>query len=123
MKKVLLADDEEEILTLLSATLEGDDRFQVILAMDGEETLRIAMEQKPDLILLDILMPVIDGYEVCQVLKSDPDMAQTKIVMLTALSQELERQKAMEVGADDYFTKPFSPTALLEKVDELLAVP
>ena len=120
-KKVLLADDEEDILMLVSATLGGDDRFGLILARDGEEALMRAQQEKPDLIILDIMMPKIDGFEVCRILKSDKDTAHVKVVMLTALAQEFDRQKAEEVGADFYFTKPFSPTALLVKVDELLS--
>ena len=120
-KKVLLADDEEDILMLVSATLGGDDRYSLILARDGEEALTRAQQELPELIFLDIMMPKMDGFEVCRRLKSDSATAGVKVVMLTALAQEFDRTKADEVGADFYFTKPFSPTALLEKVDELLA--
>ena len=120
-KKVLLADDEEDILMLVSATRGGDDRYRLILARDGEEALKRAQEDKPELIFLDVMMPKMDGFEVCRRLKADKETAGVKIVMLTALAQEFDREKAEEVGADFYFTKPFSPTALLEKVDELLA--
>ena len=119
-KKVLLADDEEDILVLVSATLGGDDRYSLVLARDGEEALQRAREEKPDLILLDVMMPKMDGFEVCSVLKSESDTKHVKIVMLTAMAQELDKQKAEQAGADFYFTKPFSPTALLNKVEELL---
>ena len=119
-KKVLLADDEEDILVLVSATLGGDDRYSLILARDGEEALRRAREDKPDLIFLDVMMPKMDGFEVCSVLKSDSATKHVKVVMLTAMAQELDKQKAEQAGADFYFTKPFSPTALLNKVEELL---
>ena len=120
VRKLLLADDEEDILMLVSATLGGDDRFTLILARDGEEALTRAQQEKPDLVFLDVMMPKMDGFEVCRRLKSDEATSQVKIVMLTALAQEFDKQKADDVGADFYFTKPFSPTALLEKVDELL---
>ena len=119
-KKVLLADDEEDILVLVSATLGGDDRYNLILARDGEEALRRAREDKPDLIFLDVMMPKMDGFEVCRILKSESATKHVKVVMLTAMAQELDKQKAEQAGADFYFTKPFSPTALLNKVEELL---
>lgn len=120
-KKVLLADDEEDILMLVSATLGGDDRYSLILARDGEEALTRAREGNPDLIFLDVMMPKMDGFEVCEQLKSNDETKGIRVVMLTALAQEFDRQRADEVGAEFYFTKPFSPTALLEKVDELLS--
>ena len=120
-RKLLLADDEEDILMLVSATLGGDDRFSLILARDGEEALARAQSEKPDLVFLDVMMPKMDGFEVCRRLKSDDATSHMKVVMLTALAQEYDRKKAEEVGADFYFTKPLSPTALMEKVDELLA--
>jgi len=119
-QKVLLADDEEDILVLVSATLGGDDRYSLILARDGEEALQRAREDKPDLIFLDVMMPKMDGFEVCSILKSESDTKHVKVVMLTAMAQELDKQKAEQAGADFYFTKPFSPTALLNKVEELL---
>ncbi len=120
-KKVLLADDEEDILMLVSATLGGDDRYSLILARDGEQALQKAREELPDLIFLDVMMPKMDGFEVCRQIKSNSETSGVKVVMLTAMAQELDRQKAEDAGADFYFSKPFSPTALLAKVDELLA--
>ena len=120
-KKVLLADDEEDVLMLVSATLGGDDRFNLILARDGEEALARARNDNPDLIFLDVMMPKMDGFEVCKALKSDNATNHVKVVMLTAMAQELDKAKAEEAGADFYFTKPFSPTALLNKVEELLS--
>ena len=120
-KKVLLADDEEDILMLVSATLGGDDRYSLILARDGEQALQKAREELPDLIFLDVMMPKMDGFEVCRQIKSNSETSGVKVVMLTAMAQELDRQKAEDAGADFYFSKLFSPTALLAKVDELLA--
>ncbi len=119
--KVLLADDEEDILMPVSATLGGDDRYSLILARDGAEVLKKAHEELPDLIFLDVMMPKMDGFEVCRQIKSDSETANVKVVMLTAMAQELDLQKAEDAGADYYFSKPFSPTALLAKIDELLA--
>lgn len=121
-KKVLLADDEEEVLEMLAATLGDDVRYRLLLAKDGEETLTMARREKPDLLLLDIAMPKMSGYEVCQVLKSHPSTTHVKVVMLTGLTQGSERQSSVEAGADDYITKPFSPTMLLEKVENLLGL-
>ena len=121
-KAVLLADDEVMIRTLIAATLGFEDRYQVLVARDGEEALTTAQREKPDLICLDIMMPGRNGYEVCQALKGDPETAQIKVIMLTALAQESDRWKALEAGADDYVTKPFSPRALLEKVEEVLSL-
>ena len=121
-KKVLLADDEEDILALVAATLGNDDRYTLVLARDGEEALKRAEESSPDLIFLDVMMPKMDGYEVCERLKSNRSTAHAKVVMLTALVQEADKRRAEQVGADSYFSKPFSPTLLLEKVDELLAM-
>ena len=120
-KKVLLADDEVMIRTLIAATLEFDERYQVLVARDGEEALTTAQREKPDLVLLDIMMPERNGYEVCRALRGDLETAHIKVIMLTALAQESDRSKALEAGADDYFTKPFSPRALLEKVEEVLS--
>ena len=119
-KKVLLAGDEEDILMLVSATLGGDERYDLILARDGEEALNSARQDMPDLIFLDVMMPKMDGFEVCGKLKSDPTTSGIKIVMLTAMAQEMDKEKADAAGADYYFTKPFSPTALMNKVEELL---
>ena len=120
-RKVLVADDEEGVLALLHGTVGNHEQCQVLLAQDGEEALRLAVKEKPDLIFLDIVMPQRDGYEVCQTLKKNADTTDIKIIMLTALGQESDRRKAVEAGADGYLTKPFSPTAVLEKVDEVLS--
>ena len=118
-QKVLVVDDEADIRRLVQLTLQ-DSRYEVLLAKDGEEALRMVQEEQPQLIFLDVMMPKKDGYEVCQLLKADPATAWIKIVMLTAKAQEFDRRRAMEVGADDYFTKPFSPIDLLDKVEEVL---
>lgn len=120
MKKILIVDDEPYIRELVSTTLKGDE-YKILEAGDGEEALQIARNEMPDLILLDIRMPKKDGLEVCRELKSDPKTSSLYIVILTAYGQEVEKERGREAGADGYFVKPFSPIALLKKVEELLA--
>lgn len=118
--KVLLVDDEDDILRLLELTMSNDSRYSLLLAKDGETAVELARREKPAVIFLDVLMPGIDGFQVCQTLKSDPETKSSKVIILTALAQDFDRRKAEEVGADGFFTKPFSPAALLEKLDEVL---
>jgi CheY-like chemotaxis protein len=119
-KKILLADDEEPVRALVAATLMADGRYLLLEAENGEQALEIARTEKPDLIFLDILMPLMDGLEVCRRLKTDPETRGLTIIMLTALAQEADMERGREAGADGYFTKPFSPTALLQKAEEVL---
>jgi DNA-binding response OmpR family regulator len=119
MPTVLVVDDEPQILALVRVTLE-DERVRIIEAADGETALAVAQREHPALILLDVRMPRLDGFEVCRRLRQDPHFGQTKIVMLTASGQERDRARGRTVGADDYLTKPFSPLALLSLVQTLL---
>lgn len=121
-RKVLVADDESEILDLLSLTLEDDERYSVITARDGEEALRLCREERPELVILDVQMPKMDGVSVCKNIRQDASISGMKVVMLTALSQESEIDRALVAGADDYMTKPFSPTALHMKVLQALGL-
>ena len=118
-RTVLLADDDPGLRRLVGATL-GSEHFHLLSAADGEETLAVARENLPALILLDINMPKRNGLEVCRLLKDDPETAHIKIVMLTASGSDIDRTRAFEASADDYFVKPFSPIALLDKVYALL---
>jgi DNA-binding response OmpR family regulator len=118
-RRVLLVDDDPALRRLISTTL-GEQNFELLQAVDGEEALRIARQQQPALVLLDVNLPKLDGFEVCRQLKSDPAMASIKVVMLTARSSEADRVRARQVDADDYFVKPFSPVQLLNKVYALL---
>lgn len=118
-QKVLVVDDQADIRKLVQLTLQ-DNRYEVLAAKDGVEALRIVQREQPQLVFLDVMMPKKDGYVVCYELKADPATAWIKIVMLTGKAQEFDRRRAMEVGADDYFTKPFSPVDLLDKVEEVL---
>jgi len=119
MKKILVADDDPTIRLLVNATLRRDT-YTLMEAMDGEQTLQVAREEHPDLILLDVGMPLLDGFEVCRQLKADPETDDIHIVMLTARAQEAERKQGDAVGADGYFTKPFSPLALLDTISNVL---
>jgi two-component system alkaline phosphatase synthesis response regulator PhoP len=117
--KVLLADDDPGLRKLVGTTL-GTDDFSLYHAADGEETLSVARTERPDLILLDINMPKKDGLEVCRQIKAESATQAIKIVMLTASGSEADRAVAIEARADDYFVKPFSPVALLNKIYDLL---
>jgi len=121
MKTILVADDEESVRALIAATLGNGRWCHLLLAEDGEEALRLIRGNRPDLVFLDVMMPEKDGFDVCLDLRRDRAIKGTKVVMLTALACELDRQKAVKAGADDYLTKPFSPRELLQKVDALLA--
>lgn len=117
-KKILIADDEPDILEILeyNLTVEG---FTVIKAKDGDEALHLAKQQQPDLIILDVMMPRKTGMEVCQILRSQADFANTLIIILTALNDEASHLKGFEVGADDYVSKPISPKVLISRVNAL----
>ncbi len=117
---VLLADDDQALRRLISTTL-GTEDFDLLQAVDGEEALALARTEHPELVLLDINMPKLDGFAVCEALKTSADTASIKVVMLTARGTEGDRARGREVGADDYFTKPFSPIQLLTRVCALLA--
>ena len=118
--KILAVDDEPNILLSLEYILEQEG-YDVHVARDGDEALEMAQRIRPDLILLDVAMPRKDGYEVCRILRQTQDLAGTKVVMLTAKGQPLERKKGLEVGADLYITKPFSTDDLLDKIRRVLS--
>ncbi|MEA1965153.1 MAG: response regulator, partial [Candidatus Aerophobetes bacterium] len=105
---------------LVRVTLEDKD-YEIINASGGKETLKKARLEKPDLLLLDIVMPGMDGFEVCRQLRRELQPKQIPIIMLTAKGEEADKKKGREVGANDYITKPFSPSALLSKIEEILA--
>src|SRR5581483_8553073 len=120
LKKILLADDEPAVRRLVTATLADESRYQILEASDGAEALRLARAERPAMMLLDVNMPEVDGFEVCRALKADPETQGIVVVMLTAMAQVSDRERGVAVGADGFFTKPFSPLALLEKVEEVL---
>ena len=119
MTTILIVDDEPPILDLVRFTLEDAD-VRVVEASDGVEALALARRVRPDLILLDVHMPRLDGLEACRQIRREPDLARTPIIMLTAAGQEADRARGREAGADEYLTKPFSPLALLALVEALV---
>jgi len=118
-KKVLVCDDEPYIVESVSYVVKKAG-FEVVVAEDGQEALEAGRREKPDLIFLDIMMPRLTGYEVCRKLKDDPETRGAYIVMLTARGQEEDEKKALEMGADEFMTKPFSPRKMRAKLLELL---
>lgn len=119
MANVLVVDDEPNIVLSLEFLMEQAG-FQVTTAEDGEQALESVKHAQPDLILLDISLPGISGFDVLEQLRGQPDTASLPIIMLTAHGREVEREKGMALGADDYITKPFSTQTLVEKVKALL---
>lgn len=117
--KILIVDDEPEILLLLGSRLESEG-YQVITAGDGQMALERAKKEKPDLIILDLMLPKMDGYKVCGLLKKDSRYAKIPIVMFTARAQEEDKRLGEEVGADAYLTKPFDASVLLGKIQALI---
>jgi DNA-binding response OmpR family regulator len=117
---ILVADDDEDILQLVAFRLDKAG-YRIVTAADGEEALRIALEQKPDLAVLDVMMPKLTGIEVTQRIRAaDGDLQQMPIVLLTARVQEADVARGFEVGADDYIKKPFSPQELRARVQAIL---
>jgi CheY-like chemotaxis protein len=119
MLKILLVEDNEDNRDMLSRRLRRKD-YQVILAVDGEEACRLAHAEKPDLILMDMELPVLDGWEATRRLKASPDTQATPIIALTAYAMASDRDKALKSGCDDYDTKPIELPRLLEKMESLL---
>lgn len=118
-EKILVVEDEEDILELIKYNLVKEG-YQVTTAASGEEAVKAAQRSVPELILLDIMLPGMDGLEVCRVLKHDPATMKTPIIMLTAKGEESDIVAGLELGADDYMTKPFSPKVVIARVRNLL---
>lgn len=117
-KRILIADDEPDILEIVEYNLVREG-YEVTTAKDGDDALVKAKSQKPDLIILDIMMPKRTGVEVCEILRSQPAYKETLIIFLTALSDESSHIKGLETGGDDYVTKPISPKVLISRVNAL----
>ena len=117
-KKVLIVEDERDIRDLICATLDSEN-FEIICAKDGGEALEIVRANSPDVIVLDIQLPKINGDEVCRLLRADPKLSSIKVLMLSGVTQNIGSQKSRLVGADGYITKPFSPLQLLAKIKSL----
>jgi len=118
-KKILLVDDETQLVDMLKLRLEANN-YEVVVAYDGNQALEKAHSEQPDLILLDLLLPKLDGYTVCGLLKKDSKYAHIPIVMLTARTQEADKKMGKEVGADEYITKPFDTQFLLKRIRDFL---
>ena len=118
--RILVVDDEPEAVELVEFNLKQSG-YAVITAADGAEALKKARGQTPDLIVLDVMLPEMDGFEICKTLRLDPATAKIPILMLTAKAAEIDRVLGLELGADDYLTKPFSPRELLLRIKKILA--
>ncbi len=118
-RRILVVDDEPDFLMAIKAMLEANN-FTVLVATDGQEGLNLARGQKPDLIVLDLMLPKMDGYKVCRFLKFDEKYRMIPIIMLTARGQNEDRQLGKDMGADCYIVKSERPETLLEKINELL---
>jgi CheY-like chemotaxis protein len=118
-RTVLVVDDEPFICRSLTFVLRKAD-YNVVEARNGEEAIAAIKQHRPDLVFMDVMMPKVSGFEVCTQVKQDPDLKQTRIVLLTAKGQSSDRDLGIQAGADDYLTKPFSPTKILERARELL---
>ena len=117
--KILVVDDEIYIVHILDFSL-GMEGYEVITALDGEQALEKVKSEKPDLIVLDIMMPKLDGYEVCKNIKSSAETQHIPVILLSAKGRNVDQKLGFDVGADDYITKPFSPRKLVERINQLL---
>ena len=120
MQKILVTEDSQTILDMVKDLLEGEG-YSVITAMDGQEAFNKAKSEKPDLIILDLMLPKLDGYKVCRMLKFDDNYKHIPIVIFTARASEADRKMGGDVAADAYITKPFQPEELLSKVRDLIS--
>ena len=118
--KILVADDEPHIVTALEFLL-GASGYEVLLARNGDEALALVQSARPQLVLLDVMMPARSGYEVCRAIRACPEVARMKVVMLSAKGGQADVAKGLEAGADLYITKPFSNRELLDRIRQLLA--
>ena len=117
--KILVVDDEPNIVRSLTFVLNKGG-YDVSFARDGEQAMAMVRDSKPNILILDVMMPNKSGYEVCNEIKSDPDLQDIHVVMLTAKGQDDDRETALSQGADEYISKPFSPIKILARVKELL---
>ncbi|MBF0358308.1 MAG: response regulator [Magnetococcales bacterium] len=120
-KDILIVDDAENIVISLEFLMKKEG-FNVRVASDGDAALQAMRDHVPDLVLLDVMMPKRDGYEVCQTIKASAEWQKTRIIMLTAKSRDVEREKGLAMGADDYITKPFATRELVAKVRKILKI-
>ena len=119
MSKILIVDDEQDIVELLSYNLEKEG-FSIVKAYDGETALELVRSKKPDLMILDLMLPKMNGFDVCKAVRRNPETAHLPIIMLTAKGEEIDKIIGLEIGADDYITKPFSIKELIARVRAIL---
>jgi DNA-binding response OmpR family regulator len=114
---IVIVDDETHIRILLEETLEEleDEGIEIYLASNGEQALEVIRRQQPKLVFLDVMMPILNGYDVCEQVRADPALNGIEIIMLTAKGQDQDRQRGMAAGANDYITKPFDPDVILAR--------
>jgi len=124
MAKILIADDETYIRVLLEQTLEEleDEGVELIITANGQEAMENIVAERPELVFLDVMMPKMNGFEVCNKIKNELGWRDTYIILLTAKGQEFDKQKGLEVGADLYMTKPFNPDEIVAKAREILGM-
>jgi len=122
-QKLLIVDDESHIRMLIEQTLEDleDEGVELLFAKNGEEALQLIQKEEPNLVFLDVMMPIMNGMEVCQKVKKELNLSHVYIILLTAKGQEVDREKGLEMGADRYMTKPFDPDEMLSIAEEILS--
>lgn len=118
-RKILIIEDDRDIVEMLEYNLQ-EEGYETVSALNGEQGIMLASKERPDLIILDIMLPVMDGFEVCRTLKNDDNVAHIPIIILSAKSQETDKVVGLELGADDYVTKPFSPRELIARTRAIL---
>jgi two-component system alkaline phosphatase synthesis response regulator PhoP len=118
-RKILIIEDDKDIVEMLDYNLK-EEGYETIAALNGEEGIKLAGKERPDLIILDIMLPIMDGFEVCRTLKNDDRVAHIPIIILSAKSQETDKVVGLELGADDYVTKPFSPRELIARTRAIM---
>lgn len=119
---ILIVEDDKDILQLLHAIFDCLENYKTLFAQNGREAIDTVQANSPNVIIMDIQLPDSTGYDVCKKIKAIPAMCDTKVLMLSGMTQYADRLKAKEAGADDYITKPFSSTELLEKVEGILSI-
>lgn len=119
MSKILVVDDEPFIMRSLTFVLQREG-FEVLQAHDGEEAIEVLRREKPDLVFLDVMMPKKNGYQVLEDIRATDDLAGCRVIMLTAKGQDSDRERGIELGVDDYMTKPFSPMKIVERARAIL---
>jgi len=118
-RKILIIEDDRDIVEMLEYNLK-EEGYETVSALNGEQGVELAGKERPDLIILDIMLPIMDGFEVCRTLKNDDGLAHIPIIILSAKSQETDKVVGLELGADDYVTKPFSPRELIARMRAIL---